>query len=166
MRIDFRKMASLLLASFLLVALTQQSFSADRYIKTVEGEFEDVMFDLQDAIVNEGLVIERTGDIGEMLERTADAVEGAKTGVDKTFANAKYLLFCSARLTHKATALDPRNISMCPFIVFAYDNPKDAGKVSVGYRNPDFGNLPASDSIVVEVHAYLKTMIDTATEGY
>ena len=166
MRIVSRKFASLLLASFLMIAATQQSFSADRYIKTVEGDFEDVMFDLQDAIVNEGLVIERTGDIGVMLDRTADAVEGAKTGDDKTFTNAKYLLFCSARLTHKATALDPRNISMCPFIVYVYDNPKEAGKVSVGYRNPDFGKLPASDPIVVEVHAYLKSMIDTATEGY
>ena len=166
MRIGFRKIASLLLVTSLVIGGTGQSFSADRYIKTVEGDFEDVMFDLQDAIVNEGLVIERTGDIGEMLERTANAVEGAKSGEDKTFTNAKYLLFCSARLTHKATALDPRNISMCPFIVYAYDNPKSPGKVSLGYRNPDFGNLPASDPIVVEVHAYLKAMIDTATEGY
>ena len=155
-----------MLLAICMFCITSQSWSAERYIKSVEGEFDDVMFDLKDTIVNLGLVIERTGNIDDMLERTATVVEGANPDGIKTFTHAKYLLFCSAKLTHKATALDPLNISMCPFIIYAIETSKEPGKITLGYRNPDFGNLSPDTPIVMEVHAYLKHLIDSATQGY
>lgn len=42
-------------------------------MKTVEATFESVLQDLQDAVVNRGLVIDYIGHVDTMLERTADA---------------------------------------------------------------------------------------------
>jgi hypothetical protein len=137
-----------------------------RYIKTVEGEFEDVFFDLQDNIINLGLVVERTGDIGQMLDRTAKAVTGTEAGNSATYSYAKYLLFCSSKLTFKSTKADPRNLSICPFIVFAYETKAQPGKVSLGYRNPDLGNLDKGDPLSVEIHGFLKALIDKTIADY
>ncbi len=152
--------------SIALYSFSTPAFSETRYIKTVEGEFEDVFFDLQDNIINLGLVIERTGDIGQMLERTAKAVTGSEAGDNATYAHAKYLLFCSSKLTFKSTTADPRNISICPFIVYAYETRANAGKVSLGYRNPDLGTLDKKDPISVEIHEFLKALIDTTIADY
>ncbi len=140
-----------------------QSNASPRYTKTVEAEFEDVMFDMKDAIVNLGLVLEHSGNISTMLERTAVAVTGAQT---ETYSNAQYILFCSAKLTHTATMADPRNISICPFIIYAYESKATPGKTTVGYRNPDLGELPKDDPLYIEIHAYLKALIDSTVDGY
>lgn len=138
------------------------AFADTRYIKTVEAEFEDIFADLEDAIVNAGLVVEHTGHIGRMLERTSGAVDGGKL----PYTQAKYMQFCSAKMTFEAASADPRNMSMCPFVVFAYQTPDDTEKVSVGYRSPDFGSIPADDPLSMKIHGFLKSIIDTATEGY
>lgn len=154
-------------AFFLALAAYTTTAPADtRYLKTVEGEFEDVFFDLQDNIVNLGLVVERTGDIGAMLERTSKAVTGEAGTNTAIYINAKYLLFCSSQLTFKATRADPRNLSLCPFIVYAFETVSDPGKVSVGYRRPDLGSLPETDPIYIEVHEFLKTFVDTTIADY
>ena len=59
---------------------------------TVEGEFEDVRFALENAIVNRGLVVDYVSHIGDMLARTGADV-GAKKDI---YANAQSMLFCSA----------------------------------------------------------------------
>lgn len=150
----------------LLTGFTTQVSADTRYIKTVEGEFEDVFFDLQDNIINLGLVVERTGDIAQMLERTSKAVTGTDSDNSAAYANAKYLLFCSSKLTFKATKADPRNLSLCPFIVYAYETGNKPGEVSLGYRNPDLGSLDKSDPLSIEIHAFLRSLIDTTVEGY
>ena len=156
----------LALFALLLVGIIPVAFAETRYIKTVEGEFEDVFFDLQDNIVNLGLVVERTGDIGQMLERTAKAVTGTDSGNSATYNHAKYLLFCSSKITFKATSADPRNLSICPFIVYAFATKKTPDKISLGYRNPDLGTLKPSDPLYIEIHAFLKKLIDTTIADY
>ena len=145
---------------------TLPSFSQTRYTQKIEGEFEDVFFDLQDAIINLGLVVERTGDIGAMLKRTSKAVAGTDGENSPTYSNAKYLLFCSAQLTTKATAADPKNLSICPFIVYAYETKLNPGQTTIGYRNPDLGDLAKSDPLYVEIHDFLRQLIDGTVEGF
>lgn len=147
------------------VTATTTILAQERYVRTVEdAEYEDVWADLEDAIVNKGLVVEHVGHIAKMLERTADAVGG---GSDKlVYQNSNYLQFCSAKLTHKASQQDPRNMSICPFLLYAFETKKEPGKVSIGYRNPDFGSLDPNDAFYKEVHAFLKGIVDGVADDY
>lgn len=127
-------------------------------MKTVEATFESVLQDLQDAVVNRGLVIDYIGHVDTMLERTAEA-----SGVTQTpYLNARYMQFCSSVLTHEAAAADPSNLSMCPYLVFAYEARNAPGKVVVGYRAPDVRSDDASKVAGAKVEALLKEIIDEA----
>ena len=76
-------LATIMLAAALSVASsTVFAGGPGDTIKTVKGDFDEVFGDLQDAVINRGLVIDYVGDVGKMLERTADAAKGsdAKAG--------------------------------------------------------------------------------------
>jgi len=127
-------------------------------MKTVEAGFDAVLQDLQDAIVNRGLVIDYVGHVDTMLARTAEA-----SGVNETpYLNARYMQFCSSALTHQAVAADPSNVSMCPYLVYAYEARTAPGKVVVGYRAPDVRNDAASQAAAALVEALLKEIVDEA----
>jgi len=100
-------------------------------VRSVEGAFEDVLGDLENAVINKGLVIDYTGNVDDMLARTADAV-----GKPSPYSHAKYMQFCSAPLTNAVANASPANLSVCPFIVYAYETVAEPGKVYVGYRKP------------------------------
>jgi hypothetical protein len=154
------------LSILMLVIFLRPALSQPRYTKTVEAEFEDVFFDLQEAIINTGLGIEHIGHVGKMLDRTAIAVTGTDDKSEQTYKFAKYLQFCSAKLTYKATSQNPANLSFCPFVLYAYETVKDPGRVTVGYRNPDIGDLSQSDPLSIEIHGLLKQLVDTTVADY
>ena len=157
----------LLIMFILIFGLSAQiSQARSKYIKTVEADFEEVFFDLQEAVIGRGLVIEHVGHVGKMLIRTSQAVTGSTDIEKQTYNFAKYLQFCSSRLTHKATNIDPSNLSMCPFILFAYETVEHPGQVSVGYHNPDFGNLDTNDPLSVEIHSLLKLLVDNTVADH
>lgn len=94
------------------------------------GTFEDVVFNLETAIVNRGLVIDYVSHVGEMLDRT-----GADVGADtKVFLNAQTNLFCSSVLSRAVMEADASAIAYCPYAIFAYETADEPGKVVVGYR--------------------------------
>ncbi|MCV2870882.1 DUF302 domain-containing protein [Defluviimonas sp. WL0050] len=96
-----------------------------------EGSFEDATFAVENAIIGQGLVIDYTSHVGEMLART-----GADVGSDvKIFDAADVFLFCSAVLSRKVMEADPMNIAHCPYGIFVTDSD---GAVQIGYRHfPD-----------------------------
>lgn len=127
-------------------------------IRQVERSYEDVRFDLENAIINRGLVIDHISNVGEMLARTAADV-GSETQV---FVNAEALLFCSARLSRAAMEAAPENVAFCPYSVFLYETPDAPGKVSVGYRPlPETGS-EASRAAITEVNALLAGIVAEA----
>lgn len=127
-------------------------------MQTVDAAFDTVIQDLQDAIINRGLVIDYVGHVDTMLERTAEAA-----GVKETpYLNARYMQFCSSALTHEAAAADPSNLSMCPYLVFAYEARTAPGKVVIGYRAPDVRSDAASQAAGALVEALLKEIVDEA----
>ena len=128
-------------------------------IKTVPGEFEEVFGDLQDAVINRGLVIDYVGDVGKMLERTAEAAKG---DTKVPYLNARYLQFCSAVLTHEATDADVHNLAMCPYVVFAYQTRAEPGRVSVGYRQIQLMPAAASQAAQAKVHGLLEAVVNDA----
>jgi len=122
------------------------------------GAFDDVRFDLENAIVNRGLVIDYVSHIGDMLARTADDVGGKK----QIFENAQAMLFCSANLSRKAMEADPANIAYCPYTLFVYETP-DAGKVTVGFRKLTSSGSDASKAAIAEVNALLDEIAKEAS---
>lgn len=129
-------------------------------IKTITGDFDEVFGDLQDAVINRGLVIDYVGDVGKMLERTAEAAKGSDARVP--YLNARYLQFCSAALTHQATDADVHNLAMCPYVVFAYQTRAEPGRVSVGYRQIQLAPAAASQAAQAKVHGLLEAVVNDA----
>ncbi|GAB4519331.1 MAG: hypothetical protein Tsb0019_19820 [Roseibium sp.] len=117
----------------------------------VEAAFEDVRFDLENAIVNRGLVIDYVSHIGTMLARTGEDVGSDK----KLYANAQSMLFCSANLSRKAMEADPANIAYCPYAVFVYETAEKPGSVTVGYRHLNETGSDASKAAIADVNALL-----------
>jgi hypothetical protein len=129
------------------------------YLSTSTNSFEDVIADLQDSIINQGLVIDYNGHTGDMLERTADALD-----TTSALSNAEYFNFCSARLTHAAVAASPENMAICPYVVFAYQLGSEPDTVHLGYRRPMGAAGEASEKALADIDDLLQSIIDEASE--
>ncbi|HRD77083.1 MAG TPA: DUF302 domain-containing protein [Hyphomicrobiaceae bacterium] len=117
-----------------------------------KAAYDDVKFELNNAIVGRGLTIDYNGQLGRMLERT-----GADVGSTKPiYKNAEYFAFCSAKLSRAAMEADPANIAGCPFIVFIYETAAAPGTVHVGYRRQPSHGAAAS----VKAHADIDALLD------
>ncbi|MBR9652323.1 DUF302 domain-containing protein [Thalassovita aquimarina] len=143
-------MKSFILAAGL--ALTASIASADGIVSyTTDDSFEDVVFGLENAILDQGLVIDGTSHVGDMLERTK-----ADVGSDVTiFTHADVYSFCSANLSRKVMEADPMNIRFCPYDIFVAQLPDDDGETIIGYRTFPEGPMQ-------EVQALLDTIARSA----
>ena len=121
-----------LAALFLSPEPIQAQDAADdaAYVKTVDGAFEDVTFAVEQAITNEGLVIDLTSHVGDMLARTKEDVGGEKD----IFAHADVFSFCSAKVSREVMEVDPANLQYCPCGIFVYETVDEPGKIVVGHR--------------------------------
>ncbi|SDY59748.1 DUF302 domain-containing protein [Citreimonas salinaria] len=110
-------------------ALAQQTITYD-----TNQSFDDVVFGLESAILDQGLVIDSVSHTGEMLERTREA-----TGSDVVlFEEADVFSFCSASLSRKVMEADPMNIAFCPYDIFVMVRPETPGTTTIGFRGfPD-----------------------------
>lgn len=130
-----------------------------------KSKFEDVEFDLKDAIVNRGLVVDYEGHLGKMLSRTSAAISsGSGSGVKSPYRKAKYYHFCSAKLTHEVVSINPLNISICPYVVFIFELESEPGIIHVGYRRPFAGPSAATRKAVDKVEALLLAVITEAAK--
>jgi len=117
-----------------------------------KGSYEDVKFELNDAIIRRGLAIDYTGHINKMLERT-----GADVGSTKhVYANAEFFLFCSAKLSRDMIEADPANLGYCPYVVFLYEAADKPGEIVIGYRRP----LAKGDAASQKALAAIDTLLD------
>lgn len=140
--------AAVLVLNFVFLPLVFASDDRGYTIKYKEADFEDVFLDVQDAIINRGLVIDYTGHINKMLERTADAATDG-TGTKTPFRNAKFLQFCSSVLTHEVVRIKPQNLATCPYVIFVYQTIEKPNQVAVGFRNPEL-RIPGPTRLVME----------------
>lgn len=137
-------------------------------IKKINAGFEDVFSELQDVVINKGLVIDLVGHVDKMIERTADATGSVtESGSKSPYVAAKYILFCSAKLTQQAISASTENLGICPYVVFAYETKAQPGITRVGYRKPIFGQSRTSHKISAKINAFLQSIIDeTAAASY
>ncbi|KKK70133.1 hypothetical protein LCGC14_2927040 [marine sediment metagenome] len=109
------------------LALAGPALAQEAVTYPFEGSFDDATFSVENAIVNQGLVVDYVSQVGAMLNRT-----GADVGSDtKLFEAADSYLFCSAVVSRKVMEADPMNIAHCPYSVFVFER---EGAVQIGYR--------------------------------
>ncbi len=126
-------------------------YAQDVVTYNTDDSFDDVVFGLESAILDQGLVIDSTSHVGEMLART-----GADVGSDKTvFVNADIYSFCSASLSRKVMEADPMNLMFCPYDIFVMVRPETPDQTTIGYRAFPEGPMK-------EVQALLDTIAKTA----
>lgn len=132
-------------ATLTIVSLATHSQAADTFKTYVkQGDYDDVRFELTEAIVARGLKLDLNGHVADMLKRT-----GADLG-DSTpiYKQGEYFLFCSAKLSRDMMKADPATIGFCPFTLFLYETSAKPGEIVVGYRRfPDVKNEAASKAL-------------------
>jgi uncharacterized protein (DUF302 family) len=117
------------LATILLAGLTHAALANDTVTYEVTDQsYDDVMFGLENAILDFGLVISEHNHVGDMLERTkADLGE-----TETIYAYADVFGFCSAPLSRAAMLEDPMNIRFCPYNIYMYQISEES-PVIIGY---------------------------------
>lgn len=143
----------------LLVTPTAANKNDNYAVVVTTQDFESAVFGLENAIVNRGLVIDATGHVGAMLKRTAKATGGASP-----YIGARYLGFCSAKLSADAIAADPDNLAICPYVMFVYELKSEPGKARIGYRRPLASKKPSSKSAIANIEKLLTDILKEATE--
>ena len=126
------------------------SVQAEEYaVYESDSRFEDVVDAVKLAIQDRGMYINNVMHMSDMLERT-----GKDLGMNEPiYGQAESIEFCSALLSRKMTAEDPRRIVNCPFIVSVYTLPDHAGTTYVAHRV-----IPAAET---EKSAVMKQVADT-----
>lgn len=125
----------------LCLAIGSQALAADYVAVPFDGAFEDATFAVENAIVNQGLVIDYVSHVGEMLNRTGEDVGSAKM----LFKNADIFIFCSAKVSREVMEVDPMNIAYCPYGIFVAED--DTG-VQVGYRTYPDGPMDKVEALL------------------
>jgi uncharacterized protein (DUF302 family) len=156
------RFAALLMLAFLSATNLAHAQTTESIFRTYKkaASFEDVKFELNNAIIEKGLALDHTGAVGRMLDRT-----GADVGSDKPlYKNAEYLSFCSARFSRRMMEADLANIAFCPFIIFIYEAAAQPGTTVVGYRRPPIIGTEASQKALTEIDALLDSIAREATQ--
>ena len=111
--------------------------------------FDDVLFGLENAIIDQGLKIDNISYVGDMLERTR-----ADVGSDVVlFINAQVFSFCSAALSRKVMEADPMNIVFCPYNIYVMERADVPGTTFIGYRAFPDGPMQQVQELLDEIVA-------------
>jgi len=125
-----RMLITAALTGLLFIAAAPASAS-DAVTYTRKGtSYADVRFELENAIINEGLKVDYVGNIADMLTRTGPDV-GSNVPV---YRNAEFFTFCSAKLSRAMMEADPANMAQCPYVIFVYQRAATVNEVTIGYR--------------------------------
>jgi len=100
--------------------------------KVVHDKFVYVRDAIKEAIGDRGIKINNISHIGNMLERTKEAVGASKT----VYLNAEAIEFCSSTISRATMEADPHNITFCPYIIAVYETPEHPGTIYISYRKP------------------------------
>jgi len=137
-----------LMMSACMVALAATAAQAQDMVSyTTDQSFEDVVFGLENAIIGEGLVIDATSHVGDMLERTK-----ADVGSDVTiFMKADVYSFCSAAVSRKVMEANPMNIVFCPYDIFVAVSPDTPDQTMIGYRSFPEGPMKEVEALLDKI---------------
>jgi uncharacterized protein (DUF302 family) len=155
-----RRWLKLIAASLLAVASTAHADNnhAPYVIYETKGKYADVLDELNQAIINRGLVVGTTSHVQEMLARTGKDLGGGS----RLYENGDVLQCCSAVLSRKAMEADRRNIIFCPYGIAVWTEAGRPERVFVGYRRTQAPNSPQSAAALKEVEKLLDDIVREA----
>ena len=144
----------------IICAVTATAHAQEPRTFRVMGQYDDIRFELNNAIIERGLNPGSNGNIGEMLDRT-----GADVGsTTKVYKAAEYISFCSAKLSRQMIEADPANLTFCPFVLVIYETVAKPGEVVVAYRPLSPRGSPASRATIAAADAMLESIAREATK--
>ena len=114
-----------------LICLAGGALAQDMITYDTNDSFDDVVFGLENAILDRGLVIDHVSHTGDMLERTR-ADLGSEVVL---FLQADVFSFCSAQLSRQVMEADPMNIVFCPYDIFVMVRPDTPEVTTIGFRS-------------------------------
>ncbi|MBO9464295.1 DUF302 domain-containing protein [Tropicibacter sp. R15_0] len=132
------------LTAMALSILSSTALAADMITYDTEDSFDDVVFGLESAIIDAGLVIDSVSHTGEMLERTRADI-GSETVL---FLNADVFSFCSAKISREVMEADPMNIVFCPYDIFVMVRPETPETTTIGFRTYPEGAMKKVESLL------------------
>ncbi|RKT63041.1 uncharacterized protein DUF302 [Azonexus fungiphilus] len=132
----------------LLIACSLPLQAADwRSARPTADNFADARDAVVTAIENRGLVINYTGRIGEMLERTAGDLGATR----RVYRHAEVVEFCSASLSRQMVEADPQDIVNCPFTIAVYTLAEAPGGTWIAYRKPGGKSADALEKLLRDI---------------
>jgi uncharacterized protein (DUF302 family) len=130
-----------------LALSTLPAAAQDVITYTVDENFDDLLFSLENAIIDRGLNIDGHSHVGDMLERTKGDV-----GSDVTiFSHADVLSFCSADVSRQVMEADHMNVMFCPYDIFVFALPGEEGKSTIGFRTYPEGAMQMVQNLLDEI---------------
>jgi uncharacterized protein (DUF302 family) len=142
------------------VAIGQPAAAEDMKTAVKKGSFEDVKFELNNAIIERGLKVDFSGSISQMLDRT-----GADVGSTRpVYKHAEFMSFCSAKLSRQMMEADAKNVAFCPYTVFIYETAAAPGEIVVGYRPFPQPADEASRAALSEIDKLLASIVKAAVQ--
>ncbi len=130
-------------------------------VRSTDAAFDDVLSALRLAIENRGMTLTHELHLGEMWARTGPAVGAA----GPLFLKARSVQFCSAPLSRRMIAEDPRRIVNCPFTLSVYVLPDEPGRTYIVHRRVVAD--PGADTPAMRaVEAMLEAVAAEAAEGF
>jgi uncharacterized protein (DUF302 family) len=142
-----------------MLCLPLSALAAEGYtvLFKTQGEFQDVRDQVEASIEGQGLKINHTNKIAEMLERTGKDLGATR----QVYVNGEQFEFCSATLSRQMMEADPHAMVMCPYIISVYTLPNDKN-VYVAYRKPVSTRNPALKKALDQVEKLLNSIIKDA----
>lgn len=132
------------LAALFIVGLTTSVAADDLITYDTTDSFDDVVFGLENAIIDAGLVIDSVSHAGAMLERTR-----ADVGSDvRIFEQADIFSFCSAKISREVMEEDPMNVVYCPYDIFVMVRPETPGTTTIGFRTFPPGEMKKVEDLL------------------
>lgn len=123
------------------------AFAADIITYETDQSFDDVVFGLESAILDRGLVIDHVSHTGDMLERTREDV-----GSDVVlYLEADVFSFCSAKLSREVMEADPMNIVFCPYDIFVMVQPDEPDVTTIGFRSYPDGPMKTIETLLDDI---------------
>ncbi len=160
---NFFKIAATIVAMVAMVLTAHAGETKGFKSVKTKAAFDDVFIGLQDAVIGKGYNIDYVGHMNTMLNRTSKAVGSVtEKGSTSPYVNAKFMNFCSAKLTHEAVSANPQNIAICPYVVFIYEEKAEPGVIHVGYRRPVAGPSKRTRKAFDKIEAMLTDVINEA----
>lgn len=130
--------------SAVALSLVAAASQAEMITYDTEQSFDDVMFGLESAILDEGLVIDSVSRVGEMLERTR-----ADVGSDVVlYEQADVLSFCSATVSRTVMEADLMNIVYCPYGIFVMVRADQPDVTTIGFRTFPEGAMKEVEALL------------------